>query len=340
MSPYRRPDTPSRFVVTALAVFLLLILTASLATGAARPGQTTSAATNLYIIQLTDPPLAAYRGGIGRLAATSPAATGQPKLDAASPASLAYRAYLAQEQAGRVAALEQLIGRPLLITYHYDTAFNGLALPLTAEEAAVAAALPGVAAVYPDEERELLTDAGPGWIGAAGIWDGTTTGGLPGTKGEGIIVGIVDTGINTDHPAFADVGGDGYDHTNPFGSGNYVGWCNPGYAVQVTCNDKLIGAWSYSGSGNNPEDPAGHGSHVASTAAGNVFTATLANGATLAVGVLSGVAPHANIIAYDVCLASCPTTAMVAGIDQAVLDGVDVINLSISGGRLPYSDPV
>jgi uncharacterized repeat protein (TIGR01451 family) len=321
------------------SLFLFFVFTCLL-TGAAAPTQADNADRSFYIIELNDPPLAAYQGGIGRLAATSPDATGQPQLDANSPASLAYRTYLAQAQSDRLAELERLLGRSIPTTYHYQAALNGFALWLTAEEAAVAATLPGVAAVYLDEEHDLLTDAGPAWVGAAGIWDGSTTAGLPGTMGEGIIVGILDTGINSDHPSFADVGGDGYNHTNPFGSGTYVGWCNPGFAVQITCNDKLIGAWSYSTTGNNPEDSLGHGSHTASTAAGNVVSATLTNGAASTIATLSGVAPHANIIAYDVCLSNCPATAMVAGIDQAVLDGVDVLNMSISGGRLPYSDPV
>ncbi len=72
--------------------------------------------------------------------------------------------------------------------------------------------------------RQIDTDAGPVWIGAQGIWDGTATGDE--SKGEGLIIGMIDTGINGDHPSFADIGGDGYNHTNPFGAGNYLGWCD------------------------------------------------------------------------------------------------------------------
>ena len=51
--------------------------------------------------------------------------------------------------------------------------------------------------------------------------------------------------------------------------------------------------------------------------------------------------PHANVIAYDVCSGGCPETAIVAGIDQAIADGVDVLNYSI-GGDTPseaWTDP-
>ena len=102
-----------------------------------------------------------------------------------------------------------------------------MALELTEAEAQALARLPGVAGVTPSRDLRPLTDAGPAWIGAPGIWDGTATGGPPGTKGEGILVGVIDTGINLDHPSFADIGGDGYDHTNPRGAGDYVGWCDP-----------------------------------------------------------------------------------------------------------------
>jgi hypothetical protein len=55
---------------------------------------------------------------------------------------------------------------------------------------------------------------------------------------------------------------------------------------------------------------------------------------------LSGVAPRANIIVYDVCVADCPESASLAAIDQAVADGVDVINFSIGGPSVnPWTDP-
>lgn len=306
--------------------------------GVAQELRHATAAPEVYIVQLTDPPLASYRGGIEGLAATNPAATGARKLDTNSPAGVAYRDYLARQQTQLIAAMEQSFGHEVEVLFQYDAAYNGLAVHLTDGEATAVAAFPSVANVQPDFVRYPTTDAGPAWLGAPGIWDGSTTGGLPGTMGEGIVVGVIDTGQNMDNPSFADVGQDGYDHTNPLGSGNYLGLCdtNPGTWV---CNDKLIGYYIYTGE--NHQDTNGHGSHTASTAAGNVVlstTAVLTAPTTIYSATISGVAPHANIIGYDACndTGGCPGSALLAAINQATDDAVDVINYSIGGGP---SDP-
>lgn len=297
----------------------------------------------VYIVRLVDPPLASYRGDMSGLQATNPGAASQTKLDVNSPASVAYRQYLAQKQEQVIAAMEQRFGHQIEVRYRYDVAYNGFAAWLTGEEAVELATLPGVAGVQKEFIRYPTTDSGPPWIGAPGIWDGSATGG-PKTMGEGIIVGVIDTGINFDHPSFADVGGDGYDHANPFGGGVYKGWCdpaNPNHDAGVhLCNDKLIGAWDYTGTPEKGEDDDGHGSHTSSTAAGNVlYNVPFEFG--IVFSQISGVAPHANIIMYDTCIADqgCPGAGLIAAIDQAVADGVDVINYSIGGGANdPWND--
>ncbi|MEC8224805.1 MAG: S8 family serine peptidase, partial [Pseudomonadota bacterium] len=201
------------------------------------------------------------------------------------------------------------------------------------------------------------------------IWDGTSVpSGIKG-KGEGQIIGIIDTGINSDHPSFAAVGADGYEHENPFGAGVYVGDCVE-EPEEIQCNNKLIGVRSYDvitdafdamipGWPAIGEDYQGHGSHVASTAAGNVVKdvpymlpsfGENTDGNILKEGLfpeISGVAPHANIISYQVCYpsseeyAGCPGEALVAGIEDAISDGVDVINFSIGGADSNvWADPV
>jgi uncharacterized repeat protein (TIGR01451 family) len=160
-----------------------------------------------------------------------------------------------------------------------------------------------------------------------------------GTRGEGIIVGILDTGINMHHPSFAEVSGDGYEHTNPFGDGVVIGWCDPAHPNHdpaYVCNNKLIGAWDYAdaswGEDNGPEDNNGHGSHVASTAAGNIVVSTIEAPTASVTSTISGVAPRANIIAYGVCSAagSCFSTDVVMALNQAIADGVHVVNESIA----------
>lgn len=289
-------------------------------------------ATATYIIQLVEPSLATYRGDLAGLAPTSPVVAGGRKLDFDAPASKAYLAHLAERRAEFLAAVQATIGRPVAPGYIYDAVLNGLTLELTPGEAAVVAALPMVKQIQPNFTRELLTDRGPLWIGAPALWGAPAACAPGGFCGEGIIVGVIDTGINSDHPSFADVGGDGYDHTNPLGSGVYKGWCNPAVKNPPLnkCNDKLIGLWSYASSGNNPEDPEGHGSHTASTAAGNRLNGIVLYAPTLSLTFdIAGVAPHANVIAYDACADGCPGDALLAAINQAVTDGADVINYSI-----------
>jgi uncharacterized repeat protein (TIGR01451 family) len=293
-----------------------------------------------YIITLDQAPVALYRGEILGLAATNPEATNRTRLDAQAPAAQAYASYLQAQQSDFLSSARKLLNRDLKPTFQYLYAINGMAVELSAGEAAWLATMPGVARVSPDQSYLITTDVGPGLIGAPGIWEGTNTGGLPGTYGEGVLVGILDTGINMDHPSFADVGGDGYDHTNPFGSGSYVGWCKPGhgkYDPKLVCNDKLVGVWDFVDvlgyETDGPEDNNGHGSHTASTVAGNFTEYTYVSSMSVITATISGVAPHANIIAYDVCEDNtCPTSSVVAGIEQAILDGVDVLNESIGIG--------
>ncbi|NMD30794.1 MAG: S8 family serine peptidase, partial [Chloroflexi bacterium] len=106
-----------------------------------------------------------------------------------------------------------------------------------------------------------------------------------------------------------------------------------------------MGAYSYTYDAPSdfvtPEDSDGHGSHTASTVAGNTVDLDFYGTPV----TISGVAPHAQVISYDVCYPTpsggqCAGEDSVAAVQQAILDGVDVINYSISGGENPYSDAV
>ena len=296
-----------------------------------------------YIIQLEAQPVATYAGEFPGLRATSPTVTGASRLDVDSLASQAYRDYLSRERATVLNRMQQVIGRSITVIHAYDVAYNGMAVELTPEEAAEVVQLPGVARVIRNFERFVQTDTTPEFLNAWGIWDGTNTGGLVGTMGEGIVVGIIDTGINMQNRSFAATADDGYTHTNPRGPGNYTGWCDPNhlsYDPDLVCNDKLIGVYSYADSGNNPVDDHSHGSHTAGTAAGNILYDVEYDGYTFS--TIAGIAPRANIISYDVCLPAggCQLSSILAAINDAIGDGVDVLNYSIGGGPdNPWGDP-
>ncbi|WP_217639065.1 S8 family serine peptidase [Colwellia chukchiensis] len=299
---------------------------------------------NTYIVQLVEPAIAVYEGGIEGFEATSAKANGKRKLDTKSNKAKKYQKHLKNKQQKVLEEAAGKFNRNLTPKYEYQHAINGFALELSADEAKKLSSMEGVLSVQKEKYEQLLTDVGPQWIGAEHIWQSNSDG----PKGEGMVVAVLDTGINSDHPSFADIGDDGYDHTNPLGSGVYLpgSYCD---TVDASfCNDKLIGAWDFVASdGIVPEDNDGHGSHTASTAAGNVV-----NGATLVAPTasasfnISGVAPHANIIAYDVCDDGCPGSALVAAINQVIIDssnlpnGIAALNYSISGGGDPYNDTV
>ncbi|MBS0582796.1 MAG: S8 family serine peptidase, partial [Proteobacteria bacterium] len=250
-----------------------------------------------------------------------------------------------------------LLGRAITPLLQYQHALNAVLLELTPEEADRLSALPGVVRVNREQVKELKTYNTHTLIGADKIWDGSATPGSVASKGEGMVIGEIDTGINWKSKSFQATGDDGYTATNPLGTGVYLGNClangtiKNGYTSKGTdlnhCNDKLIGIYNteYNGATYNPasgQDLHGHGSHTASTAGGNVV-----NNAPYAGGTfnLSGVAPHANIIAYLACgtqTYSCFDSGLAAAYNQAVADGiVDAINYSIGGPEdSPWSSTI
>lgn len=330
------------YMVTVIALFIF-VFAVSLVVGAGEFDER----IDVYIVQLDEPPLASYGGGIEGLVATNPAGLGTTRVDVDSPESVAYKRHLVGVQNGLVNRMAGVLSRPVAIQHRYIMAYNGLAIELTAPEAGLVAELTGVQQVVLAGAHDVQTDYGPRWIGADKVWTGATRNGLS-TQGEGVIVGVLDFGLNIDHPAFAEVGPiDGYVHMNPYGAGNFVGACltDP---VNWVCNDKLIGYHVFTGQ--TVDDLDGHGSHTASTAVGNVITAMLDVSVTnpfLYTPRISGVAPHANVIMYDVCneeLTSgprCQVGWVLEALDQTVTDTIDIINYSIGAPTTnPWTDPV
>jgi len=311
---------------------------------------------SVYIVRMADAPVVGYDGGIKGYAATKPR-KGQ-KIDPTNPNVEKYFGYLAGKHDQ---ALQNAGGAKKLYSYGY--VYNGFAAELTEAQVAKLRSLDGVLSVEKDEARPLDTATTPAFLGLdapGGLWD--QLGGVD-SAGEGIIIGIVDGGVWPEHPSFSDRTGANGNNTKD-GKLSYQqipGWhgkCTPGEQFTASdCNQKLIGARYYnSGWGgnagidadlpwefNSPRDFGGHGTHTATTAGGN-HDVTI-TGLAAPLGKMSGIAPRARIAAYKVCWetgsgGSCFNSDSVAAIDQAVADGVDVINFSISGTRTNFLDAV
>ncbi len=289
--------------------------------------------SRLYIVVLEDPPLADYEGGLRSVAdgsglaktALDAAGEGGPRLRVDTARGRAYLAHLDAQQGRVLAALAGLAKQAVVPRFRYRVVTNGMAVELSPSDAVALRQLPGVKSVELDGRRFLHTDAGPAWVGAPAVWNG----GGSGARGEGAVVGVIDSGINAAHPSFADIGGDGYNHANP--RGRLYGRCT---TTPARCNDKLIGIYEFTDEApRDGSDTTGHGSHVASTAVGNVVDSSI-SGQTITLPLrVSGVAPHAALISYKACTKAddCPFSALLAALDQATTDGVDIINYSIGG---------
>jgi len=313
----------------------------------AQPARTDGQAR--YVVQLHDAPVALYDGGNPRFAAL-PRQMLQgkaPRPDLRSAEARAYAAYLGERQSRLLDEIAQRLQRRPDAVWRLQHALNAVVLDLTAEEAASVRALSDVAAVVRDEPREIATEHSTRLVGATlvgAVEDRLFADAFEAVAvrnaGAGTVLAVLDTGINPDNASFAGVDERGYRHVNPLGEGTYLGLCAAGQPHAGRCNGKLIGIYdSTGGAVASGIDGNGHGSHTASTAAGNRRSASYVGLAA----EITGVAPQANLIAYRVCTPAgqCAPSATVAAVDQAIRDGVvDSLNYSISGGFLPWSDPV
>src|SRR5699024_2680794 len=130
--------------------------------------------TGRWIVQLEDPSLATYDGGIAGLTGTAPQATGADQLDVSTQASLAYADHLQRAQSQFAQRASQELGRDVSITRSYQAVLNAVVIEAEQAEATELAQLPGVKQVYPDEFRELTTDVSHDYIGSSAIWGGDT----------------------------------------------------------------------------------------------------------------------------------------------------------------------
>src|SRR5690606_38722204 len=168
-------------------------------------------------------------------------------MNKASHSSVNQLRWLQTRQQQHLSRIERVLNRGLRVDRRYRHANNGFSIWLTDAEALRVAKLRDVRQVELDYADGLATDAGPERINAPAVWEGLI-GGIQQTRGEGLVIGVLDTGINFGHPSLAATVADGFIHTNPLGSGNFLGWCDPAHPLHdaaYVCTDKLIGAWDY-----------------------------------------------------------------------------------------------
>jgi subtilisin family serine protease len=312
--------------------------------------------TRVYIVQLRSPSAAERQAAL---------AMPRTKFDSNSASAKAWVADIAAEQE-RVLAKAGPGARQI---YSYRYGLNGFAARMSVAQAQKLEHLPEVLEVWEDEIRPLATSHSPTFLGLFDADSGLRS--TAGLDGDGVVIGIIDSGIAPEHPALQDTRDadkpracqSSWGETTILGRwlcGRYKrlpqvvtfeppedwnGDCVGGDRFETSdCNNKLIGARWYidgaletgpidPGEIHSPRDADGHGTHTATTAAGNRTSASLFG--TL-VGDIEGIAPKARVAVYKACWlrpgatrASCNTSDLANAIDAAVADGVDVINYSV-----------
>ena len=309
-------------------------------------GRTDDTPVNV-VVKLDYDAVASYEGNIPGYAATSPKKTGK-KLKQNAAAVNAYRSYVATYEANVLNRVKASVPSAS-VHQSFRNVYGGVAMTLPANKIRDLLSVQGVVAVQEDALEQPLTDVTPAFLGADQVWP--SLGGSV-KAGQGIIVGVLDTGVWPEHPSLADHGlaaPPGGPFPCQFGLSGDAN--DPAFA----CNNKLVGAYAFlntytavvgavageycNGSVCSARDADGHGTHTTTTAAGGpVDHATLLG---VDRGHISGMAPGAHVIMYRVCLIQgCFQSDSVAAVNQAIDDGVDVINFSISGGANAYTDAV
>jgi subtilisin family serine protease len=270
------------------------------------------------VVTLPQPSLAEAIRGDRALAS---AATTQRRLNVRSTASVDYLRSLATAQRTLQGRIEARIPSAS-VRWHYGVTLNGMAVVVPASRLASLRSIPG-ATVWPSVTYHAQLDRTPQLIGAPQVWGPTLA-----TSGQGIKIGIIDDGLDQSHTFF---GPAGYSYPAGFPKGN-TAFTTPKVIV-ARAFSPASNSWKYA---KTPFDPVNsdHATHVAGIAAGEHDTlATTGAGARVRV---SGIAPGAYLGNYKVL--TVPTTdfgldgnspEIAAGIEQAVKDGMDVINLSL-----------
>jgi subtilisin family serine protease len=338
---------PLTITLATAAITAFAMATAGYAEAGPAAAPKAAGTTAPYLVLFDGASIASYTGGVGTIAATKP--VGGARLDRTSWNYKAYRQYLTERRADVLRRAKIDKSRTVA---EFDTVLNGAAVKLTPTEVGKLIRVAGVRGVYKNQVYKVHTTSTPKFLGldgSNGAW--TRQFGDVSHAGEGVIVGVLDSGITPESASFAPL-----PEPRPDADAiadKWHGTCVAGVEAPVTCNNKLIGARAYNFGSipiieqefQSPRDFDGHGTHTASTAAGNHGVPASVNGEN--VGSVSGMAPAARVAAYKVCwetedlsTASCGGLETIAAINDAIDDGVDVLNFSVGGATASVADPV
>jgi subtilisin family serine protease len=345
------PNDPSRFTARALTPSSTVTAAKSPSGRLAQSDKALLARTDSkpvhVMVKLDYDAAASYRGDIAGLPATSPSVTGK-KLSGKTPAEQSYNRYTGTFDGSFRAALAKRVSTARA-GQSLRSAYGGIAVTVPANQVKTLLTIDGVTAVQEDRLQQVNTIESPEFIGAPAVW--SRVGGQA-LAGRGVVFADIDSGLWPEHPSFADNPALGNPPPAPSGTPRVCKFGdNPLTAANdpFVCNRKLIGGQPFLATYNNlvgdevypdsARDSDGHGTHTTSTAAGNIVEHADPLGVDR--GRISGVAPGAAILEYKVCgLEGCFSSDSAAAVQQAILDGANVINFSISGGSQPFSDPV
>ena len=298
----------------------MAMVTAAVAAVLVSPATAAPGALTEVVVTLDAPPLASAI----RHSRVLTASVRSARLDLRAPTSAAYLRSLAVAQRALAARITSRVPGAR-VTWHYRVVVDGLAVLLPRSELASLAAVPGVAEVWPSVTYRPLLDRSPSLIGANLMW-GTGFS----TAGNGIKIGIIDDGVDQAHPFF-----DPTTFTMPPGFPKGDTAFTTSKVIVARAFSPPTNTWKYAKTPFDPQE-SDHATHVAGIAAGDYSP-----GAIPGRGPLSGVAPQAYLGNYKVL--TVPTTnfglngnapEIAAGIEAAVTDGMDVINLSLGEAEI------